>query len=221
MTLFRIGSFLLLLVFASCTPLFRPYTCGPVLKEDQIQIFNSVNKFLDIQPGDTYADVGSSSGYYVGAMAVFLDSVDFYLQDIDANCLNKKNVDRVLKYYSRFRSVPIEQTNNFHITIGSEKQTNLPDDTFDQIYSNATFHVLNYPDSVMRDLHLKLKDDGHLFIRDEFAYNGETKYCESKDCKMPLPQYQDFLTIMQRNGFKLVDESNDVGSYPIYKFAKR
>ena len=154
-------------------------------------------------------------------MAVFVDSVDFYIQDIDRNCLNDKNVKRVLKYFSRFTEQSLDQTNRFHIVLGSEKQTNLPISAFDKIYSNATYHVLEYPDEMIRNLHDILKPDGHLYIRDEFVYKDELKFCDSKKCKRELPRYESFIELMNHNGFDLAGQSNDFGSYPIYKFSKR
>ncbi len=61
----------------------RPYDCGPVLKKKYIDTFERLNYYLDIKPGTVFAEVGASSGYYNGAMAVYLYSVSFYLQDID------------------------------------------------------------------------------------------------------------------------------------------
>ncbi|HZB14678.1 MAG TPA: hypothetical protein VE467_16680, partial [Chryseolinea sp.] len=57
----------------SCTSVFRPYPCGPVLDKEGIQIFKRQNEFLGLTPGVVFADVGASSGYYDAAMAVFLD----------------------------------------------------------------------------------------------------------------------------------------------------
>lgn len=214
-------AFIYCLLLLSCTSIFRPYTCGPILKEEDIQIFKTVNEFLELKPGDVFADVGASSGYYTAAMAVFIDSVDVYIQDIDGNCLNPKNMKRVLRYYSRFAEKSLEDKNRFHVVIGNEKVTNLPVGSFDQIYSNATYHVLGFPDEVISDLYSTLKPDGHLFIRDEFVYDDKVKFCGSKDCKRPLPEYHAFIQVMERNGFELSGQSNDVGSYPIYKFRKR
>jgi len=212
--------FVLSFMIAGCgTPLFRPYKCGPVLKEKDIQIFEKVNAFLDLLPGDTYADIGASSGYYDGAMSVFLDSVDFYIQDIDRECLTEKNLKRVTKYFGRFRKSP--DTNRYHAVIGEDKKTNLPDGIFDKIYCNATYHVLQYPDAIIADLYTRLKPDGALYIRDEFVYDGQTRYCDSKQCRNLIPQHKDFLAVMERNGFRLTDQSDDLGDYPIYKFEKQ
>jgi SAM-dependent methyltransferase len=204
---------------AGCSSIFRPYPCGPILDNDGIQVFKRQNEFLGLKPGVVFADIGASSGYYDAAMAVFVDSVTFYLNDIDHHCLNERNLNKVLRYYSKLKGRSIEATNPFHYVIGTPTRTNLPEDTFDVIFSNATMHVLNQPDSILLNLYRNLNANGVLYIRDEFVYNGEQKMCGSKKCGHYLLQYEPFLALMSRNGFVLVAESRDFG-YPIYKFSK-
>ena len=107
----------------SCTSIFRPYPCGPVLDKEGIQIFKRQNEFLGLTQGVVFADVGASSGYYDAAMAVFLDSVTFYLNDIDNHCLNARNLNKVLRYYSKLRGSPIQTTNTFHYVIETPTYT--------------------------------------------------------------------------------------------------
>jgi len=210
-----LGAFLVL----SCSSIFRPYPCGPVLDKEGIHVFKRQNEFLGLKPGVVFADIGASSGYYDAAMAVFLDSVTFYLNDIDYHCLNERNLNKVLRYYSRLRGSSIQTTNSFRYIIGTPTQTNLPENTFDVIFSNATMHVINELDSMLTDLHRNLKPDGSLYIRDEFVYNGELKKCGSKTCGHYVLQYEPFLQRMNNNGFVLNGESHEFG-YPIYKFSK-
>jgi hypothetical protein len=200
--------------------IFRPYKCGPVLKKDDIQTFERLNDYLEISSGDSFAEIGASSGYYNGAMAVFLDSVTFYLQDIDRDCLNENNLQKVLRHYSKFRKSPITATNSFHIVIGSETKTNLPINAIDIIFSNATYHVLDQPDAIISDLYQSLRYDGSLAIRDEFVYDGSIKYCPDKNCKNPLTKFEDFQATMERNGFVMVHQTDQFG-YPVYKFRKK
>jgi SAM-dependent methyltransferase len=209
----------LLLLIAGCSKIFRPYPCGPVLDKAGVEIFKTQNEFLGLKEGMVFADIGASSGYYDAAMAVFLDSVTFYLNDIDHHCLNRKNLNKVLRYYSKIKGTSLESSNTFRFVIGTPTRTKLPTDTFDVIFSNATMHVMDYPDSILSDLYRNLKPDGHLYIRDEFVYNGEKKNCGSKKCGHQVLQYEPFLTMMTRNGFELAGETHDLG-YPIYKFSK-
>ena len=200
--------------------LFRPYKCGPVLKKDNIQVFDSLNQFLDIKPGSTFAEIGASSGYYNGAMGVFLNDVTIYIQDIDETCLNEKNLKKVLSYYSRFSDVPIEEKNSFHVRIGTDYKTNLPENSVDVAFANATFHVLEHPDSIVADLHRSLKANGTLSIRDEFVEDDVVKLCPYKKCGKPITEFNEFQAIMNRNGFEMIDSSNQFG-HKIYKFVKK
>ena len=214
-----IFTILLASFFLSCSSIFRPYPCGPVLDKEGIQVFKRQNEFLGLKPGVVFADIGASSGYYDAAMAVFLDSVTFYLNDIDHHCLNERNLNKVLRYYSKLKGSSIQTTNSFHFIIGTPTRTKLPENTFDVIFSNATMHVIDQPDSILTDLYQNLKDDGGLYIRDEFVFNGELKKCGSKKCGHNVLQYQPFLQRMNRNGFVLNGETHEFG-YPIYKFSK-
>ena len=205
-------------VLAGCS-LFRPYPCGPVLDEEGVQIFKRQGEFLGLREGTVFADIGASSGYYDAAMAVFVDGVTFYLNDIDHHCLNQKNLSKVLRYYSKIKGKPLDATNSFHYVIGTSKQTKLPENSFDVIFSNATMHVIEYPDSILSDLHRSLKADGNLYVRDEFVYNGEQRKCPSKKCGHQLLEYEPFIALMSRNGFQLTGETLEFG-HPIYKFSK-
>src|SRR5688500_4236228 len=144
-------------------------------------------------------------------MAVFVDSVTFFLNDIDHHCLNERNLKKVLNYYSKLKGLPINRTNPFHIVISTPKNTNLPENKFDVIFSNATMHVIDQPDSVLADLYKNLKQDGHLYIRDEFLYNNETRKCASKKCDHYLLQFDPFISLMKRNGFVLRGENHELG----------
>lgn len=217
MKLLFLGGFCLFL--AGCSGVFRPYPCGPVLDKESVQVFDRQNEFLGLKQGLVFADVGASSGYYDAAMAVFLDSVTFYLNDIDHHCLNKKNLDKVLRHYSKIKGRPLEATNTFHYVIGTPTRTNLPKHTFDVIFSNATMHVIDYPDSILTELYYNLKPQGNLYIRDEFVYNGEKRQCGSKKCGHQLLEYAPFIELMGRNGFALTGETHEFG-HPIYKFSK-
>lgn len=214
-----IFTFLVAFFCLSCSSIFRPYPCGPVLGEEEIQVFKRQNEFLGLKSGVVFADIGASSGYYDAAMAVFLDSVTFYLNDIDQHCLNERNLNKVLRYYSKLKGSSIQTTNSFHYIIGTRTQTNLPKNTFDVIFSNATMHVIDQPDSILTDLYQNLKTDGSIYIRDEFVYNGELKKCGSKKCGHYVLQYEPFVERMNRNGFVLSGETREFG-YPIYKFSK-
>ena len=221
----RNTAFVLIFIFAAClgsSNLYgqknRPYDCGPVHKKKTIKTLAPVVEFIGLKPGDTFADFGASSGYYTAMMATYTDGVTYYVQDIDSVCLNVEELDKVLNYYSKIAGKRLEDTNQFYPINGTETQTNLPEE-IDKIYGNKVFHALSQPDSIVNDLHSKLSPTGQLFIRDEFTFDGSTKKCPDENCGEYIP-YEQFIEIMERNQFVLLEKSENIGSLPIYKFVK-
>ncbi|MEM1135658.1 MAG: methyltransferase domain-containing protein [Bacteroidota bacterium] len=214
----------LIFFFSSCaskrnaTP---PYVCGPVLSEKQIdKVFIPLVEILELSAGDVFADVGASSGAHDIMISTLVDSVTFYIQDIDTTCLNQKQLDKIIAYYSDLRGQSLKSRNQYFITIGELKQTKLPDDTFDKIYSNATFHVLSHKEALMTDVYTKLKVGGSFFIRDGFAKAGKIEYCEDKTCGHQLTSEEEMIKIVQASGFSFVKKWDDFKGYPVFKFEK-
>ncbi|CAN5532523.1 hypothetical protein BH23BAC1_BH23BAC1_33440 [soil metagenome] len=167
-----------------------------------------------------FADVGAASGAITVMMATLMDSSNVYIQDIDKETLNQDNLDKIINFYSRQTRQDLRKKNNFHLVIGNEQQTNLPDSSLDLIYSNATFHVFDSPDSMLLDLSKKLKPKGTLFIRDSFKNDhGEGEFCSNTKCGKPLLTIDEFLITMKENGFKLVKQEPEMSGYPLFGFA--
>jgi ubiquinone/menaquinone biosynthesis C-methylase UbiE len=206
-----------LLLFAACAP----YAKGPVFTKDNAKkTFQPVIQFMDVKPGMVVADVGAGSGALTVIMATQLDSCTVYIQDIDREVLQQKNVDKMIAYYSRLLGYNLGDRNQFHITYGSVTQSNLPDGSFDLIYSNATVHAFTQPDAMLLDLRKKLKPTGKIFIRDSFkGDHGEGQYCSDSKCGRPLYTIDEFLTLMTKNGYQLIKRSLDMSGYPVFGFA--
>ena len=197
-----------------------PYACGPTMNQKGIRsVFKPLIDFMELKPGDTFADVGASSGYYTVMMATLMENTTFYIQDIDTTCLNNREFNKVIDYYSRQSHKELRKVNSLHYVIGNRGKTNLPENTFDKIYMNATFHALTEPDEMAKDLYERLKSDGSLFVRDGFPTTKEVQYCADKNCARPLIPLDTFLTIMARNKFRLEKNLNFSG-YPMYAFKK-
>jgi SAM-dependent methyltransferase len=190
-----------------------------VLGRDDLDIFRRQAGYLGLKPGITFADIGSSSGYHDGAMAASTEGVNYYLSDIDNHCLNQQNMKNMLKYFSRLKGIDIESSNPFTMITGTTTDPKLPDDSFDVIFMNATLHVLDQPDSVLSHIYIDLKPGGFFFVRDEMIYDDIPRFCDPKKCGHAVLQYKPFIALMARNGFQLVDTSNNFG-HPIFKFSK-
>ena len=207
-------------VFSCAGPAISPYSCGPTMNQKGIrQVFQPIIDYMGLKSGDTFADVGASSGAYTIMMATLLENTTFYAQDIDTVCLNEREFNKVIDYYSLQSHKPLRQVNSLHLAVGDPDKTNLPEGTFDAIYTNATFHLFNEPDKIVLDLYSRLKPDGALFVRDNFSTKKEIQYCEDKKCARPLVPVDTFLSIMARNKFR-VEKRKVFSGYPIYKFTK-
>ncbi|MEQ1584864.1 MAG: methyltransferase domain-containing protein [Cyclobacteriaceae bacterium] len=210
---------LLFLLAVGCAP----YANGPVFKiDDAKRTFGPILEFMQAQPGMQVADVGAGSGALTVIMATQLDSCTVYIQDIDKKILEQENVNKMIAYYSKKLGYDLGKRNTFHITHGSLGHSNLPDAVLDLIYSNATVHVFDQPDSMLSDLRKKLKFSGRIFIRDSFKGDqGEGEFCSDSKCGKRLYTIDEFLAIMDRNGFQLVKQSPNQSGYPVFGFAQK
>lgn len=143
----------------------RPFKYGFAYSKEECETFRPTLKNYGIKNGDIIASVGASSGWLEGVFSVMLDSVTFYVQDIDTNILNKDQLNQVIKHFSSLRNKP--QTNNFNLVIGVWKKTNLPDGLFDKIIIHNAFHEIFRPDKIIKDLTTKLKPGGQIIVYDQ------------------------------------------------------
>lgn len=207
--------------FTACSPKVRPYKCGAVLSQKQVKkSFVPLVKMLGLKPGTVFADIGASGGAYSVMISTLTKGVTYYIQDIDTTCLNPQEIEKILGYYSQQSGQVLSQQNTYHLTIGSADQTNLPNQTFDVIYTNGTFHVFRHKQKIMRDIYQKLKPGGYLFIRDGLAKSDPPKRCPDKNCHTPLVHEKDLIAIVQSCRFKLVEKVENFSGYPVFKFQK-
>jgi tetratricopeptide (TPR) repeat protein len=159
----------------------RPFKYGYAYTKKQCEtIFGQYVKDYQIEKGDYIADIGAASGWMEGAFSVLVDSVHFYIQDIDTIFLNKKEFDRVISHYNKVRERP--QTNTFQYVIGTGRKTNLPDSMFDKVIFNNTYHEIMNPWKIMEDAVKKIKPEGKIMIRD--AFSNRYKTIRHKGCNM-------------------------------------
>ncbi|HAS42614.1 MAG TPA: hypothetical protein DCS93_19190 [Microscillaceae bacterium] len=219
----KIPSYVVLLVlisltFSSC----RPYKYGHVFKSKNIQeSFPAIVKVLELREGVVFADVGAQNGAFDAALATLTKNVTYYVQDIDKKAMDDQEWHKVMRYYSKQVGYPIAKRNTFHTVIGELRETKLPNNTFDVIHSNATFHAIRHKEDLMKDIYQKLKPGGYLFIRDEFVQKGVVKWCNDDACKAVLATEEKLMQVMKASGFKLVKKIPDFQGYPMYKFQKR
>jgi SAM-dependent methyltransferase len=148
--------------------------------------------FFDLRAGDVIADIGAAECVYEGVLSLDHDSLTFYAEDIDSATLNKKNLDKMIKQFTKIKGAPLGNT--FHLCIGSVKETRLPDNTFDKIILMQTIHEFTYLAEMLKDIKKKLKPSGKLYVIDAKCLDkGHVNY---------KPEVM--VSRIERNGFKLL-----------------
>lgn len=146
----------------------KPFKYGfPYNKKQCEEYFSYYNDDFKIKNGETVADIGAASGWMDAMLSIYLDSVTFYIQDIDTLYSSQVELEKAVNYFSQFRSRP--QTNKFIFILGTENKTNLPDNFFDKIILNNTFHEISKPLEIIEDIKTKLKNNGEVLIREGFS----------------------------------------------------
>jgi ubiquinone/menaquinone biosynthesis C-methylase UbiE len=211
-----------IIALSGCSSKIAPYECGPVMNQKDINsTFGPILKFMDLKSGDSFADVGGSSGALTVMMSTLLSDVNVYVEDIDTTCLKSENFNKIINFYSIQSGIELRNRNRYHFVVGTFYRTNLPDNSVDKIYTNATIHVFQSADSIVADLSKKLKPGGVLFIRDSFkGDHGEAEFCSDPKCAKPLLSIDELMELMKRNGYKLMKETPDMSGYPVFGFAK-
>ena len=183
----------------------RPFRYGPAYDyEKGSEYRNDFLKEYNFKKHEVVAEVGAASGWMLGLLSVFTDSVTFYVEDIDTNYLNADQFQKVVKHYTSIRKTP--QTNSFHFVIGNFKETKLPEKTFDKVILDNTFHEITEPDAMIDDIITKIKPDGQIIIREKFSNDIRYTYhegCYIRSYKVSMLQKQ-----MEKRGFYITHMSD-------------
>ncbi|MCZ8022831.1 MAG: hypothetical protein O9294_13780 [Cytophagales bacterium] len=179
----------------------QPFKCGYGVKNkaDLTRYFNDVYSNIEVKKDDYVASVGSSSGYVEALISLFVDSVNWTLQDIDTSCLNHSEVKKVISYYEEI--LPKKINSNFEIIIGTELQTNLPRGKFDKVILLNVFHELSDRISIMNDIKGSLNKNGQIVIMERMAKRYGQRH---GDCGHLKLVEEEFLFEMNKYGFKSI-----------------
>ncbi len=150
---------------------------------------------MDIQTGDTIADIGAGSGYHVFRMAAMTKKGLIYAVDIQDEMLaemhRKKEKDRV---------------KNVTLIKGSKKSVNLPKNSVDKVLLVDVYHEFNYPIEMIASLKNALRPNGKLFL---IEYRGEDDWVPIK--KLHKMTQEQTAKEMQAAGLKL---ERNIGNLP-------
>jgi thymidylate synthase len=130
--------FLLLQADAQKMQMIKGY-CGIYYKsmEDLYRQKQLELDFYKFHSGQVVASIGAQCGHWEAAYASTIDSIQFYLQDIDTAFFNKRQVVFAWHYYDSLRGS--QMTSTYTMITGTEESTRLPENTFDKII------IMNFP----------------------------------------------------------------------------
>lgn len=152
----------------------------------------------NLQPNETIASIGASSGVWEIWFASQVEGLTFYLQDIDPLNCNQEEIDYGIKYYEKLLQKPI--SGKFIPIIGTQSETNLPKKLFDKILIINSLHEFKTPKLILQDIHKILKLNGQLFIEEQIAnFSGEIH----EGCGKRLFTEIELINLLKENNFEV------------------
>ena len=149
---------------------------------------NNLLKNMNIQPGDTLADIGAGSGYHVFKISPILKNGLIYAVDIQAEMLEE--------IQSR---IDTQNSNNIAIVLGTERSVNLPENSVDKVLMVDVYHEFNYPYEMMQSIKKALRSNGKIYL---VEYRGEDPRVPIK--KIHKMTQKQAVKEMEAAGFKLL-----------------
>ncbi|MBL0911870.1 MAG: class I SAM-dependent methyltransferase [Bacteroidia bacterium] len=158
--------------------------------------------FFDFHRGDSIAEIGAYDGQNIAGLSIMLDSVVFYVQDIDSTQLAQGRFEKRIRRLSRKYLYPPK--NKYRMCIGTEKASTLPENAFDKILLVSAFHEFTYIHEMLNDIYTKLKPGGQLYILEAHCYTKTHRNYTAAEC----------ISLLTAHGFELQQrEENGNGTY--------
>ena len=170
----------------------------------QTETIKKMLDFIDIKKNDYVADVGGASGWYEAMFSVFTEGVNYFVEDIDTAYSNKIELDKAVKFYTKYRKS--KQSNSFRFMLGTKRKTYLPDSLFDKILINNAFHEFAYQKNMLNDIKKKLKKNGQLVIFE--TYSNEFIEYNHKDCGLKAVNAENLIQQLKKQGLYLTKISD-------------
>ena len=193
-----------------------PYNCG-FYDKDTTQLrktYETNIKYWEVQKGETVASIGPANGNLEVRCSLFVDNINWTLEEIDSSCLNKTEFDRVLNYYQTLANKKV--IGNFKLVIGDDTKTNLTANTYDRVLLINVYHELTKQKEMIAEIYKILKNKGKLVIMERVT-NKKGK--RRKDCPHIMTYEPDFIKLLNEQKFELVSRT-DVHSLTYFIFEK-
>ena len=156
---------------------------------------------ISFQNGEVVADIGAGNGYLEAMLAIFNDSVSFYVQDIDSSVCNQAALNKVVAFYEEVSGLAF--TCSFSAINGNNTASCLPDIGFDRILMLWTYQYLKNPEELLTDLRSKLNYRGLLYVinpEQDYEFGKELRTQYGWNCSTLEQQIDQIIAC----GFKLI-----------------
>ena len=194
----------------------RPYNCG-FYDKDTAQLrktYETNIKYWEVKKGETIASIGAANGNLEVRCSLFVDSINWTLEEIDSSCLNKTEFEKVLNYYQTLANKKV--TSNFNLVIGSDTSTNLTPNNYDRVLLINVYHEITKQKEMIAEIYKILKNKGKLVIMERIS-NKKGK--RRKDCPHIMTYEPDFIKLLNEQKFELVSRT-EVHSLTYFIFKK-
>lgn len=183
-----------------------PFQCGYIFdKKEQIDEYYAPEcEAINYQPGDSVAFIGASNGYRAAMLAMLVDSMHFFLQDIDSFCLNPNEVRNAWRYYENLNGEAFNCS--YELIQGSESATHLPKGAMEKVVIMATFHHFSDTLGMLKDLSQVLRPGGRLYIIENTVKKSGDRI--KRFCRHTLYTEDELLNLFQNNGFEVMSVNN-------------
>jgi ubiquinone/menaquinone biosynthesis C-methylase UbiE len=155
----------------------------------------------NLQPNETIASIGASSGVWEIWFASQVEGLTFYLQDIDPLNCNQEEINDGVTYFEKL--VGKKNTGKFIPIIGTQSATNLPQNTFDKVLIINSLHEFKSPTVILQDIHKILKTNGRLFIEEQLAKFSDEIH---EGCGKRLFTENELSEILEKCCFQLIEK---------------
>lgn len=181
--------------------------------------------FLDIKDGDTIADIGSSSGTYIGCINVIAEfkKAHFILVDIDSNCLNSTKVNNMIAHYEGVRGRPFDNTISF--VVNTVDSLWLPVNSKKKLWIFNTLHEIPDKAGMIKQISAVLQAGGEIIIAEVLATEKNRTHV---GCHYPLMSDGELKKLMDAAGFEFrniitnpIPVKKMRNPYCLYRFIKR
>jgi ubiquinone/menaquinone biosynthesis C-methylase UbiE len=167
----------------------------------------------NLQPNETIASIGASSGVWEIWFASQVEGLTFYLQDIDPLNCNQEEINYGIKYYEKLLHKPI--SGKFIPIIGTQATTNLPQNAFDKVLIINSLHEFETPEFILQDIQKILKPNGKLFIEEQIAkFSSEIH----EGCGKRLFTESELIILLKENNFTLKETYLKSENVVIFQF---